>query len=72
MHLTVWGQTDVGLKREINQDSILVDKKLALFVVADGRLLYIGDTASRRKEGGKLMYLEAEYLESLGVPPMSI
>jgi adenine-specific DNA-methyltransferase len=33
--------------------------------------LYIGDTASSRKEGGKLMYLESDYLEGLGVPPMS-
>lgn len=36
MHYDVWGQTDVGLKRDINQDSILVDKQLSLFVVADG------------------------------------
>jgi PPM family protein phosphatase len=36
MIFDVWGQTDVGLKRENNQDSILVDKKLSLFVVADG------------------------------------
>lgn len=36
MQFEVWAQTDVGLKREINQDSILVDKELNLFVVADG------------------------------------
>ena len=36
MQFDVWGQTDVGLKREINQDSILVDKQLGLFIVADG------------------------------------
>ncbi len=36
MDFEVWGQTDVGLKRDNNQDSILVDKKLQLFVVADG------------------------------------
>lgn len=36
MVFDVWGQTDVGLKRDINQDSILVDAKHALFVVADG------------------------------------
>lgn len=36
MIFDVWGQTDVGLKRDINQDSILVDKKLSLFIVADG------------------------------------
>jgi PPM family protein phosphatase len=36
MNLEVWGQTDVGLKRDINQDSILTDKNLGLFIVADG------------------------------------
>ena len=36
MDFEVWGQTDVGLKRDINQDSILVDKKISLFIVADG------------------------------------
>ena len=36
MVLDVWGKTDVGLKRDNNQDSILVDKNLSLFVVADG------------------------------------
>jgi PPM family protein phosphatase len=36
MIFDVWGQTDVGLKRENNQDSILVDKNLSLFIVADG------------------------------------
>lgn len=32
----MWANTDVGLKREINQDSILVDKALNLYIVADG------------------------------------
>ncbi len=36
MKLEVWAHTDIGLRREINQDSILVDKELNLFVVADG------------------------------------
>src|SRR5512135_1422858 len=36
MKFEVAAQTDVGLKREINQDSILVDHDLGLFVVADG------------------------------------
>jgi serine/threonine protein phosphatase PrpC len=36
MEIVAWGQTDVGLKREANQDSILVDNKLRLFVIADG------------------------------------
>ncbi len=36
MRFDVWAQTDVGLKREINQDAILVDHDLNLFIVADG------------------------------------
>ena len=36
MRFEVWAQTDVGLKREINQDAILVDHDHNLFVVADG------------------------------------
>lgn len=36
MRLKAWGETDVGLKRTINQDSILIDNKLGLYVVADG------------------------------------
>lgn len=36
MRFDVWAQTDVGLKRDINQDAILVDHDLNLFIVADG------------------------------------
>ena len=36
MKFEVWAQTDVGLKRDINQDAILVDHDLNLFIVADG------------------------------------
>ena len=49
----------------------IVHEFCSRFVGAGGRLLYIGDTASSRNEGGKLMFLETDYLESLGVPPMS-
>lgn len=41
------------------------------FVGKGGIVLYIGDTASSRNEGGKLMHLEVEALEKIGVPPMS-
>lgn len=41
------------------------------FIGKGGRVLYIGDTASSRNEGGKLMVLENKYLEKIGVPPMS-
>ena len=36
MKFDVAALTDVGLKREINQDSVLVNHDLGLFVVADG------------------------------------
>ena len=36
MRFQVWGQTDKGLRRESNQDSIMVEDRLGLFVVADG------------------------------------
>ncbi|MBX9766177.1 MAG: Stp1/IreP family PP2C-type Ser/Thr phosphatase [Bdellovibrionales bacterium] len=36
MRVMAWGQTDIGLKRESNQDNFLVDLDLGLFVVADG------------------------------------
>ncbi len=36
MKFEVAALTDVGLKREINQDSVLVDHDLGLFIVADG------------------------------------
>lgn len=41
------------------------------FIGEGGRVLYIGDTASSRNEGGKLMHLESDYLLSLGVSPMA-
>ncbi len=36
MKIKGWGKTDVGLKRSINQDTILIDDGLGLYVVADG------------------------------------
>ncbi len=36
MKFNVWTQTDVGLKRESNQDAFLVNHDLGLYIVADG------------------------------------
>jgi protein phosphatase len=36
MKIEVWAKTDVGLKRESNEDSILIDRDLKLYCVADG------------------------------------
>jgi adenine-specific DNA-methyltransferase len=41
------------------------------FIGAGGKILYVGDTASSRNEGGKLLVLESDYLKSLGVSAMS-
>lgn len=58
-----------GKHNQLHAD--IVHEFCSRFVGAAGHLLYIGDTASSRKEGGKLMFLDVDYLESLGVPPMS-
>lgn len=58
-----------GKHNQLHAD--IVDNFCSRFLGDGGLLLYMGDTASSRKEGGKLMHLEAEYLESLGIPPMS-
>ncbi|WP_350657324.1 BsuBI/PstI family type II restriction endonuclease [Psychrobacter sp. S1-30-MNA-CIBAN-0213] len=58
-----------GKHNQLHAD--IVHQFCSRFIGTGGRLLYIGDTASSRKEGGKLMFLETEYLQSLGVPPMS-
>src|SRR5678815_1836637 len=36
MELSFWALTDVGRKREHNEDNFLVDKKLSLYIVCDG------------------------------------
>lgn len=58
-----------GKHNQLHAD--IVHEFCSRFVGEGGKLLYIGDTASSRNEGGKLMFLDAGYLESLGVPPMS-
>lgn len=59
-----------GKHNELHAD--IVHEFCPRFIGEGGIVLYIGDTASSRfGEGGKLMHLESEYLQSLGVPPMS-
>ncbi len=36
MKVQAWGQTDIGLKRNRNEDSFAVDQDLGLYIVADG------------------------------------
>lgn len=59
-----------GAHNQLHAD--IIHKFCPEFIGEGGRVLYIGDTASSRgNEGGKLMILETEYLEKLGIPPMS-
>ena len=57
-----------GKHNQLHAD--IVHEFCSRFIGTGGNLLYIGDTASSRNEGGKLMVLETKYLESLGIPPM--
>ena len=36
MQITAYGKTDVGRKRELNEDAFLIDQDLGLFAVSDG------------------------------------
>ena len=44
------GQTDVGQRRDPNEDSFLVDAALGLFIVADGMGGHAGGGTGRKKE----------------------
>ena len=48
MRLRATGKTDIGLKRKLNEDSILVEPDLGLYVIADGMGGHMaGEVASR-------------------------
>ena len=58
-----------GVHNQLHAD--IVHEFCPRFIGEGGIVLYLGDTASSRNEGGKHMVLETKYLESLNVPPMS-
>ncbi|MCH2236217.1 MAG: hypothetical protein MK078_18435 [Crocinitomicaceae bacterium] len=58
-----------GAHNQLHAD--IVHEFCPRFIGEGGKVLYIGDTASSRDEGGKHMVLQTEYLNSLNVPPMS-
>jgi adenine-specific DNA-methyltransferase len=58
-----------GKHNQLHAD--IVHEFCSRFIGNSGVVLYIGDTASSRNEGGKLMILETEQLKALGVSPMA-
>lgn len=48
MEIRFFGKSDVGRKREKNEDSILVDESLGLFIVADGMGGHLGGEFASR------------------------
>ena len=49
----------------------IVEEFLPRFGGSNPEVLYIGDTASSRNEGGKMLHLEAQKLNQIGIPPLS-
>jgi PPM family protein phosphatase len=73
MEFDVWGQTDVGLKRDNNQDSILVDKKHSLFIVADGMGGHKGgEVASALAIEAMQEVVETEFLSGAKINPKDL
>lgn len=53
MKICGWGQSDVGRKRDHNEDSLLVDAELGLYIVADG----MGGHAAGEVASGQAVHL---------------
>ena len=58
-----------GMHNQLHAD--IIHEFCPRFIGENGTILYIGDTASSRDEGGKFLHLESDYLRGLGVSPMS-
>ena len=58
-----------GKHNQLHKD--IVYEFCSRFIGSSGIILYIGDTAKSRNEGGKFMILEKEQLKAIGIPPMS-
>ncbi|MDE0092283.1 MAG: BsuBI/PstI family type II restriction endonuclease, partial [Oligoflexia bacterium] len=58
-----------GKHNQLHKD--IVYEFCSRFIGNSGMILYIGDTAKSRNEGGKFMILEKEQLKAIGIPPMS-
>jgi protein phosphatase len=73
MQLEAVGLTDVGMKRENNQDSILIDQELGLFIVADGMGGHKGGEVASRMAVETIRQSVAESFENeMGVDPRTL
>lgn len=58
-----------GKHNQLHAD--IIHEFCSRFIGDGGKVLYIGDTASSRNEGGKLAFVDSAFLRNIGVPPMS-
>jgi serine/threonine protein phosphatase PrpC len=64
MNLESFGQTDVGKKRDHNEDSIFIDEEVGLYVVADGMG---GHAAGEVASATAVDVLKEEFKENAGL-----
>lgn len=73
MQIDVWCQTDVGLKRESNQDTFLLDPDLGLYIVADGMGGHLGgEVASSLASKTLREVVEESWSKEIGVNPRDV
>jgi hypothetical protein len=58
-----------GAHNQLHVD--IINEFCPRFIGEGGIVLYIGDTASSRKEGGKFLHHEKDLMEKLGIPQMA-
>lgn len=73
MRVDVWCQTDVGLKRQSNQDTFLLDPDLGLYIVADGMGGHKGgEVASALASQTVKEIIHESYEKETGVDPREL
>jgi serine/threonine protein phosphatase PrpC len=66
MALSVWCQTDVGLRRENNQDFVLFDEEIGLYIVADGMGGHRGGEVASRMAAETLLEVIRKQVKESG------